>query len=196
MYSRGHGGRDLDGSNEAQPLLQPLSRTATVRACCHQQHQLLCVRSKPAFLVIIWKLFVAAVLGPNVTAYILAYLKHGGLRDLPRFAVIALISYASQALLTLFYPFGGFVADVCVGRFKLLLTSLWLTWIASLATSVGIAVLYYYYITWNTKPTGGVEISFVVVGVVLYVGLAGFEANVVQFGTDQLLEAQLFSWSF
>ena len=136
---------------------------------------------------------MAAVLGPKVTASILVYLKHGGLHDLPRFAVIALISYASQALLTLFYPFGGFIADVCVGRFKLLLASLWLTWIASLATSGGIAVLYYYYITLNTKLTGGVEVSFVVVGlvigVVLYVGLAGFEANVVQFGTDQLLEA-------
>ena len=133
---------------------------------------------------------MAAVLGPKVTSSILVYLKHGGLHDLPRFAVIALISYASQALLTLFYPFGGFIADVCIGRFKLLLTSLWLTSIAWLAMSVGIAVLYYL----NIKPTGGVEISFVVVvglviGVVLYVGLAGFEANVVQFGTDQLLEA-------
>ena len=133
---------------------------------------------------------MAAVLGPNVTAYILAYLKDGVIIHLPHFAVIALISYASQALLTLFYPFGGFIADVCVGRFKLLLTSLWLTSIAWLAMSVGIAVLYYL----NIKPTGGVEISFVVVvglviGVVLYVGIAGFEANVVQFGTDQLLEA-------
>ena len=191
MYRRGHGGRDLDDSNEAQPLLQPLSRTATVRACCHRQHQLLCVRSKPAFLVIIWKLFVAAVFGPKVTAYILVFLKYGGLRGLPHFVAIALVSYASQALLTVFYPLGGFIADVCVGRFKMLLTSLWLTWIASLATSVGIAVLYYIHL--NNKLTGGVEILFVVVGLViglvLYVGLAGFEANVVQFGTDQLLEA-------
>ena len=191
MYHRGHGERDLESSNEAQPLLQPLSRTATVRACCRRQHQLLCVRSKPAFLVIIWKLFVGAVFGPKVTTPILVFLKYEGLHGLPHFAMIAIFSYTSQALLTLFFPLGGFIADVCVGRFKTILTSLWLIWIASLVMSVGIAVLYY--ISLNTKVTGGVVISFVVIsliiGLLLYVALAGFEANVVQFGTDQLLEA-------
>ena len=183
MYHRGHGERDLESSNEAQPLLQPLSRTATVRACCRQQHQLLCVRSKPAFLVIIWKLFVGAVFGPKVTTPILVFLKYEGLHGLPHFAMIAIFSYTSQALLTLFFPLGGFIADVCVGRFKTILTSLWLVWIASLVMSVGIAVLYY--ISLNTKVTGGVVISFVVIsliiGLLLYVALAGFDANVVQF---------------
>ena len=191
MYHRGHGGRDIESSNETQPLLQPLSRIASFRACCHRQHQLLCVRSKPAFLVVVWNFFVAAVFGPKVVASILVLLLYGGLHGLPHFVVIVLASYASLALLTLFFPLGGFIADVYVGRFKTLFTSLWLIWIASLVTSAGAAI--FYLIKGDTKLVEGIKIPLIVFGsifgLVMAVGLAGFKANVVQFGTDQLLEA-------
>ena len=187
MYHRGR----ENSLNETQPLLQPLYRTATFRTCCHRQHQLLCVRSKPAFLVTVWKFIVAAVYGPDMVSAILVLLKYGGLHGLPRFMVIALTSYTSLALWTLFFPLSGFIADVYVGRFKTLLTSLWLIWIASLVTSVGAVT--FYLVKDDNKLLGGIEIPFIVLGsifgLVLAVGLAGFKANVVQFGTDQMLDA-------
>ena len=187
MYHRGH----ESSLNETQPLLQPLSRTATFRTCCHRQHRLLCVRSKPAFLVTVWKFIVAAVYGPDMVSAILVLLKYGGLHGLPHFVVIALTSYTSLALWTLFFPLAGFIADVYVGRFKTLLTSLWLIWIASLVTSVGAVT--FYLVKDDTKLLGGIEVPFIVLGsifgLVMAVGLAGFKANVVQFGTDQMLDA-------
>ena len=191
MHHRGNGGRDSESNNETRSLLQPLSRTATVHACCHRQHQLLCVRSKPAFLVIVWKFFVAAVFGPKMVASILVLMLYGGLPGLPHFVVIVLASYASLALLTLFFPLAGFIADVYVGRFKTLFTSLWFIWTASLVTSAGAAVIYL--IKTDTQLVEGLKIPLIVLGSIfglgMAVGLAGFEANVVQFGTDQLLEA-------
>ena len=84
MY-RGHEGRDIESSlNETQSLLQPLSRAATFsRTCCQRQHRLLCVRSKPAFLVTVWKFIVAAVYGPDMVSALLVLLKYGGLHGLP-----------------------------------------------------------------------------------------------------------------
>ena len=192
MY-RGHEGRDIESSlNETQSLLQPLSRAATFsRTCCQRQHRLLCVRSKPAFLVTVWKFIVAAVYGPDMVSALLVLLKYGGLHGLPHFVVIALTSYASLAFWTLFFPLGGFIADVCVGRFKTLLTSLWLIWIASLATSVGAVA--FFLVRDDTELLEGIEVPFIVLGsifgLVMAVGLAGFKANVVQFGTDQMLDA-------
>ena len=126
-----------------------------------------------------------------MVASILVLMLYGGLPGLPHFVVIVLASYASLALLTLFFPLAGFIADVYVGRFKTLFTSLWLIWTASLVTSAGAAVIYL--IKTDTQLVEGLKIPLIVLGSIfglgMAVGLAGFEANVVQFGTDQLLEA-------
>ena len=68
------------------------------------------MRSKPAFLVTVWKFIVAAVYGPDMVSALLVLLKYGGLHGLPHFVVIALTSYASLAFWTLFFPLGGFIA--------------------------------------------------------------------------------------
>ena len=192
MHHRGNGGRDSESNNETRSLLQPLSRTATVRACCHRQHQFLCVRSKPAFIVVVWKFFEAAVFSPKVVAHILVLLLYGGLPELSHFVVIVLASYAILALLTLFFPLAGFIADVYVGRFKTLFTSLWFICTASLVMSAGATVASYLTKT-DTQLVEGITIPFIVLGsifgLVMAVGLAGFKANAVQFGTDQMLEA-------
>lgn len=192
-YHQGNGDKEIERPSETQPLLLSSSRAASLQACCHQQHQLLCMRSKSAFLVVLWNFLVGAVYGPKVVTTVLIFLKYEGLKGLPYFLEITLASYASLALLMLFYPLSTFIADVYVGRFKTLLTSLWLIWIVSLVTSVG-AITYFMAI--SQKDQGlfeAVKIPFIVLGsifgLMMAVGLAGFKANVVQFGTDQLLEA-------
>ena len=192
-YHRGYGDKQFESHSETQPLLLSSSRSASLQACCHRQHQLLCVRSKSAFLVMLWNFCVCAVYGPKVVATVLILLEYGGLKGLPFFLVIALASYASLALLTLFYPLGAFIADVYVGRFKTLLASLWLIWVASLVTSVGAVTFYMASTQSDSGLLDAIKVPFIVLGsifgLMMAVGLAGFKANVVQFGADQLLEA-------
>jgi len=60
---------------------------------------------------------VGAVYGPKVVTTVLIFLKYEGLKGLPYFLEITLASYASLALLMLFYPLSTFIADVYAGCF-------------------------------------------------------------------------------
>jgi len=78
------------------------------------------------------------------------------------------------------YPFGGLITGVCVGRHKTIIASLFSFWLALIFWGDlyyhGLGVLY------NKDESKDVHVINVV-------GVDGFQANVVQFGLDQLVDA-------
>ena len=75
------------------------------------------------------------------------------------------------------YPLGGFIADAFLGRYAVIQISLWFLWISyaifALAVSLGEETV----TQWVLPIIGYVFLS---------AGSAGFEANIIPFGVDQL----------
>ena len=82
----------------------------------------------------------------------------------------------------LFYPIMGLIADVYVGRHRMIRISLWLFWVAY-------GLLAFAFSLRNVPHTSSIFIHYILpitAFVMLSVGAAGFEANIIPFGMDQL----------
>ena len=100
-----------------------------------------------------------------------------------------LAAYAFLALLLLLYPVSGYLADIYCGRYRAVTLSVVFLWTAMLLLSVAAMMG----IVKKFDKFGDLKIPFglfVVTGLILVIiGLAGYQANIVQLGLDQLLEA-------
>ena len=97
-------------------------------------------------------------------------------------------------LVFLLYPFAGFLADVCYGRYRVIMISLCLLACGMALLSVDSIFLFtgYTVTPFNKAGHGGVTLFFIIATCGLYlliIGFAGYEANFIQFGIDQLTEA-------
>ena len=134
-----------------------------------------CVSNKAALLILLWSFVVgllsAMFLSPEMY-----------LRMFER--SYSLVAYGVVVIFTCFFPLAGIFADIKFGRYKTVVTSLFIVLLAHLlAVGVGVIIVIAIFF-WSPL------MLFIVVGgiliIMLYVGLIGFTANVVQFGMDQL----------
>lgn len=140
-------------------------------------------RSKAAILILLWNMAMNFTLGSiSILALSVPF------KTLPtkRFLLIFVMVYGAIGLVQLlFYPLGGLVADLRCGRFKTVLcgtVSLWLAYFC-----LCLIVTFYISAHHNSKER---IVFYCVVGVLTALlavsGLTSFQANVVQFGLDQL----------
>ena len=106
--------------------------------------------------------------------------------------------YGCVAICLLFYPLAGYLGDVHFGRYKTVRCSLWTIWIVLLTVGVVASGGFIYLLVnvnessfvINVSPIIVVTIVCAVVAYILInVGFAGFRANVIQFGMDQLQDS-------
>ena len=143
-----------------------------------------CVNSKSALLILFWSFIVGlwngVMLNPDL------YLRN--------FTIIyTLTVYGLVAFVFCFFPLAGFLADVKYGRYKMVVRSLCLLLIRVFLLVVNV---------------GGVGVSVSILdfvpalplyfgtigGMVLiasYIGLVGFTANVVQFGSSMTVQGKI-----
>ena len=135
-----------------------------------------CVSNKAALLILLWSFVVglwgAMLLNPEMYLSILAF-------------IYSFATYGVVVIFTCFSPLAGILADIKFGRYKTVVTSLFIVLLAVLllAGFAAIITLGRYYL-WQLAVAFGVLGGLVFI--MLYVGLIGFTANVVQFGMDQL----------
>ena len=187
--------------SEAGPhvSLLPQTRTIVRERLCHASFlpRHLCLPSKAAVLILFWTLVVSAIYttateSAGVVAQIVSNKIHiGG----PNLNEKIFFSYLSFALASLFYPLAGFLADVYVGRYRVVIISLLLLFSSHLCLSI-VSILY---LTRVIVPESDGKITknpilFIILGAIAsflsIIGLAGYQANYIQFGLDQLLEAR------
>ena len=95
-------------------------------------------------------------------------------------------------------PLAGWLADVHFGRYKVLSSSLWMMWISSLLLTLTLVVA-------DLSKFKHESILVIALLLPLGIGWGGFQANIIQFGIDQLFDASTkelksfiawYSWTF
>ena len=83
-------------------------------------------------------------------------------------------------------PIAGCLADIRFGRYKVISFSIWIMWLTSLLLTAGLVIGQLVDLKNNNYYH---NIMFIVLVVPLALGYSGYQANVVQFGVDQLFDA-------
>lgn len=86
------------------------------------------------------------------------------------------------------YPLAGWMADVYLGRYHTLRYSMWLMWV-TMVMATALITLSHIFPDNNTLTTVTNYGVFPLAYILMNIGLAGFKANILPFGTDQLQEA-------
>ena len=183
-----------------QPTLsnnKQLHRNKRQSACQH-----LCLPSKAAMLIIIW----AAVVGAMyyfIRSVVVVFIYSTNPFVMSSMSAYVSIYYAIFAFAMILYPLNGFMADVCCGRLRVVITSLCFLLVCGLLTClIEIVVFllklesisYYEFLMDFSYHKLNVVYQFVFVlisvsALLFLIGQAGFRANFIQLGLDQLFEA-------
>ena len=137
--------------------------------------------SKPVVLILLLTVVVGSV------HFLIMEAAIGGLFGLNALTAIdgslpLVIVYLTVALVLVFYPVNGFLADVWCGRRNIILISLFLILCFFSLLIFALPITYY------NNPKAVLLVGGLVL-VIAIIGISGYGANFIQFGLDQLLDA-------
>ena len=94
------------------------------------------------------------------------------------------------AIFSLLYPVFGWIAEVCVGKYNMILVSFVTILVASIVTTAGMIVLFSFGGIINRQNTTRkiIETCIILAIFISIAGIAMYEANAIQFSMDQMLE--------
>ena len=192
-----------DESQAAEPIAsenssQTYDETDAHLCCSHVKSNFkraVCLRSKPAVLILFWSFIASALQWYSFDPYALINLMSFSYANYDLLTVIVGV-YAFFAILQLFYPVAGLLADVCYGRRKCVICSLW-SYIAGCCVALTFFVFLYSpeYIPFKSQQWSYAILALMiaVIGVpavlgisVLILSIVAFNANIIPFGLDQL----------
>ena len=153
------------------------------------------ITSKASVLILMWSVLIGAIYVSLLNSFsVLGFVVEDSAKYSNYRAVIwtVLGTYTLLALIRLVYPLSGFLADTYCGRYKAITLSFSVLLVAMLSLSVSAVIGFTqnFNIDGNMKSIAVPFSLFVLISLLLITaGLAGYQANIVQFGLDQLLEA-------
>ena len=169
-----------DGLGEDTPLVKQSRPLFLWSSLCLTRCK--CVTSKAALLILLWSFMVGLLSGMMLNSDLIVSI---ALSIDSIDVAITLYIYIGVAFITCLFPLAGVLADIKYGRYKTIITSICIVLLALIFLLI----------------TGCLTLSLIFLGIfpftsflvcvsisvfILYLGLAGFTANVVQFGMDQL----------
>ena len=164
----------VTNSTETQTSILPDTITVReqVRACFKPRYRPRSVKNKGVILVIVWF---------HLTISLYSILIYSASSTYSKPVYTALI-----IALGLTIPFAGWLADVHFGRYKIISSSIWTMWISAMLLTtgqmalqlLGVSNTVYFYIIYLT-----------ILAIPLTIGFVAFQANIIQFGVDQLYDA-------
>ena len=148
--------------------------------------------SKSVVFILIWILVIGFIKNEFYSSYYFAITPFGSTEPkIALFIIAAVFHYVIIATSLMFYPLGGFLADIYLGRYRTVIGSLVLLTV-SMPMALGL-ITFAVQLDVNTSSSSLLKIVEVVgglsAGFMLILGLAGFTSNVFQFGLDQLQDA-------
>jgi peptide/histidine transporter 3/4 len=126
------------------------------------------LKTKGAILILVWNFLVI-----NVTNYLAVYANR------PNGHTIETV------VLSFTLPLAGWLADVYLGRYKVIRWSMWIMWVGSMLATVSSVVAQFV----DQSHSKIIEDLTVVLLVITTIGFGGYAGNIIQFGMDQLHDA-------
>ncbi len=140
--------------------------------------------SRGAYLVLLWNLLVFSYQFESLKSILKVF--PGTFQSDPWLAVF-LAMFFQLSVPHFFYPLAGWLADTKFGRYGVMRASMRLMWVGSVVLLLVLIVRYKFT---YPSPDGGVNKATIPFLIVVYIinsiGLAGFHANVIPFGLDQM----------
>ena len=174
--------------NENEPSLSwhnaLFNKALLVSKWALKQYRFRFFRSRGALLVLLWNTLTHALV--SLINEQLFHIYHGfdSYHANAHFRYLSVLPYALAGVM---YPLAGFLADVYIGRYKMLCGSVVIVYVGLvLGTAVELAVIATDGSDYKTYGCRFLVMN-ILVCCLLLVGLAGFQSTVIQFGTDQLL---------
>ena len=159
---------------EYSPLLR--HRPHQKKLNYHMQH----IKSKAAILVLVWDAFITIY--RQFMVYFVSAL--GGIQSPHVSIILTNVLVNMYSIPVLLYPIGGLIADVWIGRYRMILISVYMCLITWIFNVVG------YTVWWMTfKHVTIITVLLTVTSCLLLTGLAGFQSNIIPFNIDQLMGA-------
>ena len=166
-----------------QPLTSAVS-SHDVQVSSQGQSRSKYSNTKGTIIILLCTLLVAISYELVIFAPLFLTLKH----TLEFMTVINIVlgAHSVIGLLQMMYPIGGLIADVHCGRYRIVTWSICSVWCGFILTSFG-------GISYTTIKSHKTALYFLIVAGVMamlsfVVGFSGFQANIVQFSLDQLLD--------
>ena len=164
-------------SSESVTLLKHITLLSSVLTtkerlsiCCKPSFRLRRLKNKGAILVLIWSYLCISL--PNFY-WIRSRNSHG------------VEFYVQVVTLGVTVSIAGWIADVRFGRYRMMYVSMWITWATLIVSTMSLVLAG----TVDSYTSNIHNYVNGVLGVIIAVGYGGYQANVIQFGMDQLHDA-------
>jgi peptide/histidine transporter 3/4 len=144
--------------------------------CCKPGAQPTLLKHKGAILVLLW-----SFLGISVYHYYTLSTTGNPMQAKTRSPMDPGVIIAAG----IFFPIGGWLADAYFGRYKVILCGMWTMWLGAMLNGVSLVISRVVVIY---GAAGDLWVSLVS-KIVMGAGFGVFQANIIQFGIDQLSEA-------
>ena len=151
----------------------------TIKEWCKAKFKPRCrvrrVKNKGAILIITWTCFIT-----STYFHLLKEIKKQSSSS---------VHYSLLAVVAVTLPLAGALADIKFGRYKVISVSLWILWLSSILLTASLVLDNYV----NIQPKY-MNILIFVLMLPLSVAWAAFQANVIQFGIDQLTDTTIMEY--
>lgn len=181
--------KTTDAASEAEPLLTRRRR---------RRHGCVCrirwINNKAALMVLAWNLLVFSYQYQaldSILKFIPGYKQNKWHPWKKMSTFIAL----EASLPLLLYPLAGWLADTKFGRYRVMKGSIWIMWVACIILLVDHLLLQYFIDLKNDIYHFLSVPVVVIVYIVNAMALAGFQANIIPFGLDQMEDASTEQFS-
>ena len=161
--------------NNISSLSGEISTQEQLKICCKPTYRMRRLRNGGAIMLLVWNYLLTSVYFFNVT------LRDSTSEDSQNYGLFFTLQLVAGGL-TL--PIAGWLADVYIGRYKVIRFSMWIMWIFYALVSANAVVEHLV----EGYETTSYVINNVLMTVVI-IALAAFQANIIQFGIDQLHDA-------
>jgi peptide/histidine transporter 3/4 len=144
------------------------------------------INNKGAFMVLAWNMLVFSYQHQALESILKLIPHHYEWHPWLKMSTHIALDHSLPLLL---YPLAGWLADTKLGRYRVMKGSIWIMWGASICLLLTHIVQYtfIYVLLHNKKNVYFRSLPF---AIVLYIanaiGLAGFQANIIPFGIDQI----------
>ena len=175
--------KDKSASTDAQTAPPSREKKPRTSMCCKTYcSRIRRVRSRGAVLVLVLNTLVDLSYYGSL-GHVLQTLLINEVHPTGMVSFIEIV--VGNAIPQLLYPLAGWLADVHLGRYKTIRASLWLIWSGFVALLLAF-IIHYPNSDHYWAHVLAFYVTFPIVFIIINVGIAGFQANIIPFGLDQM----------